>query len=57
MHAEKSLKIIEKHNKFRLRLLEPADFSINLLSNSIIIIIIIIMSGAKAALHDARDGF
>lgn len=55
MHAEKSLKIIEKHNKFRQRLLEPADFSINLLSNSIIIIII--MSGAKAALHDTRDGF
>lgn len=52
MHVEKSLKIIEKHDKFRLSLLEPVDFSINLLSNSIIII-----SGAKAALHDTRDGF
>lgn len=53
MHVEKSLNIIEKHDKFGLRLLEPVDFSINLLSNSIIIII----SGAKAALHDTRDGF
>lgn len=51
MHVEKSLNIIEKHDKFGLRLLEPVDFSINLLSNSIII------SGAKAALHDMRDGF
>lgn len=49
MHVEKSLKTIEKHHKFRLRLLEPVDFSINLLS--------IIMSGAKAARHDTREVF